>query len=156
MAIRFNLSHSHGLALYAFAYRREVGIDLELIQTDFGGEAVAERFFSPRELAQLRALSVELRAEGFFNCWTRKEAYVKARGDGLQIQLDSFDVSLTPGYPNALNSSDCLRWSLCSFQPAPQFVAAVVAEGRGWRLRHLEWSLPNPPTAPTPSQPARL
>jgi len=140
VSIRFSLSHSHGLALYAFARRREVGIDLELVQPDFGGEAVAERFFSNPELTELRALPAELRAEGFFACWTRKEAYVKALGDGLQIPLDSFDVSLTPGRPAELHSSDCARWSLRAFQPAPRFVAAVVGEGGGWRLRHFEWA----------------
>jgi 4'-phosphopantetheinyl transferase len=139
VSIRFSLSHSHGLALYAFAQRREVGIDLELVQPDFGGEAVGERFFSGHELTELRALPPELRAEGFFACWTRKEAYVKARGDGLQIPLDSFDVSLTPGRPAELHSSDSARWSLRSFQPAPRFVAAVVGEGGGWQLRHFEW-----------------
>jgi 4'-phosphopantetheinyl transferase len=140
VSIRFSLSHSQGLALYALACRREVGIDLELVQPDFGGEAVAERFFSASELKELRALPRELRAEGFFTCWTRKEAYVKARGDGLQIPLDSFDVSLTPGLPAELHSSDSARWSLRSFQPAPRFVAAVVGEGEGWRLRHFEWA----------------
>ena len=138
-SIRFSVSHSHGLALYAFAHRHELGVDLEMIQPDFGGEEVAERFFSRRELAELKVLPAELRAEGFFACWTRKEAYVKARGEGLQIPLDSLDVSLTPGRPAELHSSDSARWSLHSFQPAPRFIAAVVGEGRGWRLRHFEW-----------------
>jgi 4'-phosphopantetheinyl transferase len=138
-SIRFSVSHSHGLALYAFAHRHELGVDLEMIQPDFGGEEVAERFFSRRELTELGALPADLRAEGFFTCWTRKEAYVKARGEGLQIPLDSFDVSLTPGCPAELHSSDSARWSLRSFQPAPRFVAAVVGEGGGWQLRHFEW-----------------
>jgi 4'-phosphopantetheinyl transferase len=140
LSIRFSLSHSQGLALYAFAHRRELGIDLELIQPDFGGEELAERFFSDHELTELHALPVELRAEGFFACWTRKEAYVKARGDGLQIPLDGFDVSLTPGRPAELHSPDSARWSLRSFQPAPRFLAAVVGEGSGWRVRHFEWA----------------
>lgn len=140
LSIRFSLSHSHGLALYAFAHRREVGIDLEQVQPDFGGEEVAERFFSNHELTELRALPGGLRAEGFFACWTRKEAYVKARGDGFQIPLDSFDVSLTPGRPAELHSLDKARWSSRSFEPAPRFVAAVVGEGGGWLLRYFEWA----------------
>jgi len=140
LSIRFSLSHSHGLALYAFARRREVGIDLELVQPDFGGEAVAECFLSYHELTELRTLPSELRAEGFFACWTRKEAYMKARGDGLQIPLNSFDVSLTPGRPAELHSSDSARWSLRAFQPAPRFVAAVVGEGGVWRLHHFKWA----------------
>jgi 4'-phosphopantetheinyl transferase len=138
--IRFSLSHSDGLALYAFAHSREVGVDLEQVQPGFRGEGVAERFFSNRDLAELRALPEELRAEGFFTCWTRKEAYVKARGGGFQIPLDSFDVSLTPGRPAELRSSDQARWSLRSFQLAPRFVAAVVGEGRDWQLRYFEWA----------------
>jgi 4'-phosphopantetheinyl transferase len=86
----------------------------------------------------LRALSPDLRPEGFFLCWTRKEAYLKARGQGLQVPLDSFSVSLTPGEPEVLESTDSSRWSLRSFEPAPRYVAAVVGEGNGWRLRHWE------------------
>jgi 4'-phosphopantetheinyl transferase len=138
--IRFSLSHSHGLALYAFAHNREVGIDLEQVQPDFGGEEVAERCFSKRELTEFRALPAGLWAEGFFACWTRKEAYVKARGDGFQIPLDSFDVSLTPGRQAELHSPDDARWSMRAFQPAPEFVAAVVGEGKDWGLRYFEWA----------------
>lgn len=138
--ICFNLAHSHGLALYAFADRRELGIDLELIRPDFGGEEVAKRFFSTRELTELRAWPPALQAQGFFACWTRKEAYVKALGGGLQIPLNSFDVSLTSGRLGQLHSARNLLWSLHSFQPAPQFVAAVMGEGRSWRLRYLDWA----------------
>jgi 4'-phosphopantetheinyl transferase len=137
--IRFNLSHSHGLAAYAFSRAREVGIDVEMIRPDFAGDEIAERYFSGPELAELRALPPESRAEGFFLCWTRKEAYVKARGEGLQIPLGSFNVSLTPGQPEKLESSDSSRWSLYSFQPATQYVGAVVGEGKGWRLSKWDW-----------------
>jgi len=137
--LNFNLSHSHGLAVYAFALGREVGVDVELIRPEFTGEDIAERYFSSRELTELRALSQDLRAEGFFNCWTRKEAYVKARGEGLQIPLKDFDVSLAPDEPPVLESGDSSRWSLRSFEPAPRYVAAVVAEGRDWQLRKWEW-----------------
>jgi 4'-phosphopantetheinyl transferase len=139
--LRFNLSHSHGLAVYAFALGREVGIDLESIRPDFAGDDIAGRYFSTRELNELRALPSELRPEGFFLCWTRKEAYVKARGEGLQIPLESFSVSLTPGQPEVLESADSSRWSLRSFQPAPRYVAAVVGEGKAWTLRHWERKL---------------
>jgi 4'-phosphopantetheinyl transferase len=87
--VRFNLSHSRGLAIYAFARSRELGIDLESIRTEFSGEDIAERHFSPRELDEWHRLTPESRTEAFFLCWTRKEAYVKARGEGLQIPLDS-------------------------------------------------------------------
>jgi 4'-phosphopantetheinyl transferase len=137
--LRFNLSHSHGYAVFAFARNRELGIDLESIRPGFAGEEIAKRYFSKQELTEMRALPPGLRAEGFFLCWTRKEAYVKARGGGLQIPLDSFHVSLTPGQPEKLQSADANRWSLHSFEPAPRFVGAIVTEGKIFRLRFWDW-----------------
>jgi len=134
-AIQFNLSHSHGLAVYAFAYRREVGIDVEVVRPGVQQDGVAELAFSDSELAELAALPPELRDEGFFLCWTRKEAYLKARGAGLTIPLRSFQVSLSPDHPKILQGADTSRWSLRSFRPAPGFVGAVVGEGRNWKLR---------------------
>lgn len=138
--IRFNLSHSHGLAVYAFVRERQLGIDLELIRPEFAGDEIAERYFSPAELAELRALPREARAEGFFLCWTRKEAYVKARGEGLQIPLTSFDVSLTPGKEEELRSEDAPCWQLHSFEPGAQYVGALVVEGRGLHLHYWDWT----------------
>lgn len=139
-ALRFNLAHSHELALYAFARGREVGVDLEHVRPDLAGEEIAERFFSAREVAALRSLAPEARAEGFFNCWTRKEAYIKALGEGLSHPLDSFTVSLRPGEPAALlevegDEAEAARWSLRELRPAPGYVAALVAERDDWSLR---------------------
>lgn len=139
--IRFNISHSHGFAVLAFARSREIGIDLEPICPEFAGEEIAERYFSTRELAELRALPAARRPEGFFLCWTRKEAYVKARGLGLQVPLDSFSVTLTPNEPEILQSADSLRWTLRSFEPAPNFRAAIVGEGRDWQPRYYNWAV---------------
>ena len=132
-ALRFNLSHSHGLALYAIAFGIEVGCDLERRDPRLAGADVAARFFSPGEVRALRALAPARRTEGFFNCWTRKEAYVKARGCGLSLPLDGFDVSLAPGEPAALLRG-CDGWSVAAFAPAPDYHAAVVAAGSDWRL----------------------
>jgi 4'-phosphopantetheinyl transferase len=137
--VHFNLSHSRGLAVYAFARNRELGIDLEPIRPEFAGEGIAERYFSPQELEEWRRLPPELRAEAFFLCWTRKEAYVKARGGGLQIPLASFSVTLTPGQLEQLLSVDSARWHLHSFQPAPGYAAAIVGEGKDWRLLQFDW-----------------
>lgn len=137
--IQFNLSHAQNVALYAFACRRELGIDLELIHADFAGQEVAERFFSAEELSELRALPVEVRAHRFFTYWTCKEAYLKARGYGLKVPLSSFDISPFPGWPKELQSADNRKWRLCPFEPAPGFVAAVVGEGDDWYMRHFEW-----------------
>jgi 4'-phosphopantetheinyl transferase len=138
-AITFNLSHSHGLAVYAISNGLELGIDVELIRPEFAGEDIAARYFSEEEMAELRALPIELRADGFFRCWTRKEAYVKARGEGLSIPLDSFSVSLTPGQPDVLSSVDSESWTLRSFAPEPRYVGAVVGHGQNLRFSHLAW-----------------
>ena len=136
--LRFNVTHSYGLVVYGFAIKRELGIDTEKIRPDFGGEDIAERYFSEPEQEELRQLPVELRATAFFLCWTRKEAYIKAHGHGLQIPLASFDVSLTPGKPETLRSSDEQRWSLHSFTPAPGYAAAIITEGKGPFIRFCE------------------
>lgn len=143
--LRFNLSHSHRVALYAVARGREVGIDVERIRTAVDVEQIAERFFSPREVAALRVLPPEVRTEAFFTCWTRKEAYVKARGKGLALPLDQFAVSLTPGEPAALLSvrgmlQETSRWSLRALAPGPGYVAALAVEGHSRRLRCWQWA----------------
>jgi 4'-phosphopantetheinyl transferase len=137
--IQFNVSHSRDMALFAFAVGRKVGVDVEFLRPDFGGDEIAKRFFSPQEVEELRILPARLRLEGFFLCWTRKEAYVKARGEGLQTPLNSFYVSLTPGQPEQLNSADSQRWSLRSLRPDPRYVGAIVGEGGDWRLKYWDW-----------------
>jgi 4'-phosphopantetheinyl transferase len=137
--VQFNVSHSHGLALLTFALGRHLGVDVELVRPDFSSDEIAAKFFSTQEVIELQALPPSLRTEGFFLCWTLKEAYVKARGEGLQIPLDSFHVSFTPGQPERLQSSDSFRWSVRSLRPAPRYVGALVGEGGGWRPRFLDW-----------------
>src|SRR6185503_1727872 len=97
--LEFNLSHSGALALVAAARGRPVGVDVERHRPGVETLEIAARFFTPRELGALRALDADGRVAGFFLCWTRKEAYVKARGEGLTVPLDAFDVSCTPGEP---------------------------------------------------------
>jgi 4'-phosphopantetheinyl transferase len=142
-AICFNLSHSQGLTVVAIGKEREIGIDVELMRPEFAGEEIAKRYFSAKEIAELSRLPAELRTEGFFLCWTRKEAYIKATGDGLHIPLDSFDVSLTPGEPATLSRVDRSHWSIESFIPSvdsgSRFAAAVVAQGKDWTARYFEW-----------------
>ena len=141
----FNLSHSHGIALYAITCGREIGIDIEYFRPDVEAEKLAERFFSPREAAVLRALPEHLRKEGFFNCWTRKEAYIKAEGKGMSIPLSAFDVSLTPGEPAALLRSqshpqETSRWSLQALSPEPGYTAALAVKGHDWELKCWQWT----------------
>lgn len=137
--VQFNVSHSHGVALLAFAIRRQVGVDVELVRPDFASGKIAERFFSEQEVLELRSLPPATQNEGFFLCWTRKEAYIKARGEGLQIALKSFHVSLTPGKAERLQAEDESCWSLRSLLPGPQYVGAIVAEGKDWQLRGWDW-----------------
>jgi 4'-phosphopantetheinyl transferase len=131
--LRFNLAHSHGLVLFAIGRGREIGCDIEWRDCRFVAGLVPERFFSPLEVRTLRALAPARQTEGFFNCWTRKEAYVKALGVGLSCQLRGFDVSLAPDEPATLLNG-CDGWSVQSFEPAPRYQAAIVAQGAGWRL----------------------
>ena len=128
-ALFFNLSHSAGLAVYAIARERNLGVDVEHIRPEFGGEDIAKRYFSAREVSDLRTLPTEARAEGFFNCWTRKEAYLKATGMGLQIPLGSFAVSLLPEIPAQFLEGVEPRWHLAAYHPAKGYVAAVVYDG---------------------------
>ena len=139
-SLNFNLAHSHGCVIYAFSRGREVGVDLEFKREGLEAEKIAERFFSPPEIVALRALPLELRRQAFFDCWTRKEAYIKARGDGLSLPLDRFDVSLAPGEAAALlrnhqDPAEVTRWTMQSIPVPVGYVAALVVEGHDWRLR---------------------
>ena len=138
--LNFNLAHSYGMAVYAFARNREVGVDLEFIREDLADEKIAERFFSPSEIDALGKLPAELRNHAFFDCWTRKEAYIKARGEGLSMPLNEFDVSLRPGEAAALlrnhkDPAEVTRWSMQSIAAPAGYVAALVAEGHDWQLK---------------------
>ena len=135
----FNLSHSQGLALFAFARQVDIGVDLERLRSDFDHLELAERFFSAGERAELNALPLESRPQAFFLCWTRKEAFIKAHGEGLSLPLDHFDVSLTPGEPARLVATRAGletpdQWSLFNLEPAPDYLAALAVRGRGYEL----------------------
>ena len=142
----FNMSHSHHMALYAIAPGREVGIDLEYIRPDMDYESIAERFFSPYEVSKLREVPAGQRSAAFFRCWTHKEAYVKARGVGLSLDLRLFDVSVSPEEPAAIlgsreegQSTEC--WSLRDLPAIEGYTGALAVEGNPrlmcwcWRSR---------------------
>jgi 4'-phosphopantetheinyl transferase len=129
---RFNVSHCGEIALYALSRRREVGVDVEAVRVLEEGDEIARRFFSRREVAAYRALAPRDRPLGFFNCWTRKEAFVKALGVGLSLHLERFDVSLAPGEPARLlrierGLSERAGWRLAAFSPLPGYVAALAS-----------------------------
>ena len=140
--LRFNLSHAGERALYAVALGREVGVDIEEIRPELAGRDLAAQFFSAYELGELSRLPAAAWAEGFFNCWTRKEAYVKARGLGLFLDLAQFDVSLAPGEAATLlatrdNPAEAGRWSLHALDAGPGYSAALAVEGGISELRCL-------------------
>jgi 4'-phosphopantetheinyl transferase len=131
--LRFNVSHSDDVAVYAFSSGREIGIDVEAVRVIRDADDIAARFFSRCEYESYLALDARHRPLGFFNCWTRKEAFIKALGDGLYHPLDSFDVSLAPGEPAEILRighipGDHCGWRLRSFSPFPGYVGAVVIE----------------------------
>jgi len=129
--VRFNLAHSDELALLAVSPDREVGIDVEPVREL---AADAARYFSPAEQKALGSLPERERPLAFFLAWTRKEAYIKARGRGLSLPLDSFDVELRPGVPAALlatrpDAEDVIRWRLHGLDVGPEYAAALAVEG---------------------------
>jgi 4'-phosphopantetheinyl transferase len=127
----FNISHSTGFALYGFGREIPLGIDIERQRNDFDHLKLAERFFSPYEINALALLSPDEQSVGFYHCWTRKEAFIKAHGEGLSLALDSFDVSLDPDEPASLLATrgdlePDENWRLINIDPVPGFVGALA------------------------------
>ncbi len=138
--VQFNVSHSGARALLAFARGREVGVDVERIRNNLDPEALARRYFSPAEQKALAGLSPSERCRGFFRCWTRKEAYIKAHGAGLSLPLNSFDVSLSPGEQYGLlatrpDGDEAALWWLREVGAGNGYEAALCVMGNGWELK---------------------
>ena len=129
--LTFNVSHSHGLALYAVSVRRAVGIDVEHVRPFPSSHQIAERFFSAEEIAGLCSLPDDVQQEAFFRCWTRKEAILKAKGEGL------FGWSLLPTQADA---GEWSAWAIRDLEPGPGYVAAISAEGKDWTITSWEWT----------------
>jgi 4'-phosphopantetheinyl transferase len=143
-AIDFNLAHSGGTAIFAITQDRAVGIDIESVKYEFPVESVAERFFSEAEVAALRRLPEQMKKIAFFKCWTRKEAFIKALGDGLSCPLSDFDVSLTPGEPARLlhvkwASEEASRWCMEDIDCIAGCAAAIVFSGPQCRMHVSPW-----------------
>jgi 4'-phosphopantetheinyl transferase len=142
--LQFNVSHSEGIVMYAVSVYGPVGVDVERISPALDWAQIAAHALSPGEAAALHDLPAGDRRAAFFSCWTRKEAYLKARGYGLRAPLEAFDVSVGPAVPPALLAlraplADGRSWWLRDCHPAPGYVAAVAGEGRLVRLHCLEW-----------------
>lgn len=142
--VRFNLSHSHNLALYAVTAGADVGIDLERVRPSLASERVADRFFAPEEAAALKLLPSASRPAAFFACWTRKEALLKAKGGRIGEALRGFQVSLDPDeesaalrFRDAPEESD--HWSIVNLSPGRGWAAALAVEGLPREVRCWQW-----------------
>jgi 4'-phosphopantetheinyl transferase len=143
--LRFSVANAGGLAVYAVAIGREVGIDIEPLRTVPDAVALARRFFAPAEVRVIDALPDEERSAWFLSCWTRKEAYLKALGCGLGRPLDAFTVSVDPAAEARLvedlaDPEATGRWRFLEIGVLEGFAAALVAEGTVGRVRRHEWS----------------
>jgi 4'-phosphopantetheinyl transferase len=142
--LQFNVSHSGDLVLIALTIERAVGIDVERTRNDLEVERIAASYFSLHERRTLHSLPAHQRRDAFFDCWTRKEAYIKAIGDGLSLPLDQFDVCFLPGQEPRLlatrpDPAEAGRWVFRALDLGPDYKAAVAVEGAGWQLRTWEW-----------------
>jgi 4'-phosphopantetheinyl transferase len=140
--LRFNVSHSGDVAAYAFSFGRDIGIDVENIREIVNADNIAARFFSARENESYHTLAPIDKALGFLNCWTRKEAFIKALGDGLTYSLRDFDVSLLPHEPAEIRrvgdipGAEC-GWGLRAISPASGFVGACVVRTAAERVSSM-------------------
>ncbi len=136
--VEFNVSHSREIGVIAVAIGHRLGVDVEFVVSGSAGDGLAETLLTRRELEALRGLPRESQDDAFMSWWTRKEAYVKAIGNGLSQPLESFSVSFLPGATPQLFGADgrvpIEGWSLVRLEPPPQYIAALVVEGKGWRF----------------------
>ena len=141
--LQFNISHSHSAALLAFTYNREIGVDIEYARKLDDANQIAEHFFSERENMIFRQLPAEQKRLAFFDCWTRKEAFIKAIGEGLSHPLDAFDVAFAPGEEAELlyvANGQATDWSMQALYPSnPDYKAAIVVMGNDWQLACWQW-----------------
>jgi 4'-phosphopantetheinyl transferase len=132
-ALEFNVSHSGSIALIATGSERRIGVDVERIRLDVDTNALAERFFSARERAGIRALPDHSRVAGFFACWTRKEAFLKATGEGLSFPLADFSVSTHPDVPAQMeelrgHTKAGKKWFMADLRVGDSYRAAVASD----------------------------
>jgi 4'-phosphopantetheinyl transferase len=138
--VTFNVTHSHNQALIAVSLGRSMGIDVELIRDDVDFKALSRRFFSASEASQLDRLDNDLLPAAFFACWTRKEAFVKALGDGISYGLSEFTVSVDPAAAEVSlllhrKPASTDSWRIISFRPAAGYIGAVAVTGNDFSLR---------------------
>lgn len=131
--LQFNLSHSQDFAIVGITHNVSIGVDVEYREKTLDYLALAQRFFAKEEIESLLQLEPSEQRQGFFNCWTRKEAFIKAIGQGLHYSLKKFAVSLTPGQPAHIiriepELANGNQWTLCGFEPQSDYVAAFACQ----------------------------
>src|SRR5260370_5569497 len=134
-SVNFSVSHSDDRGLFGFVRGHKIGVDMERISTEIDIEGLAKRYFSPNEFQKLWSLPADQRREAFYCGWTRKEAYLKGRGEGLSYGLDRVEVSLAPSDPAILlGASDdpnaSPHWTVLHLSPAPGYVWSVAVGDR--------------------------
>jgi 4'-phosphopantetheinyl transferase len=144
--LQFNVSHSGELILIAITTGRAVGVDVERIRTDLDPDSIAAQFFSASERKILASLPGPARYRAFFACWTRKEAYLKAKGVGLSLPLDQFDVSFLPDEEPQLlatrpDPAEARHWRLWALDPSVDYAGALAVQGSAWKLKCWNWDL---------------
>ena len=142
MAVQFSLCHSHEVALYAFALGRNVGVDVEHVRHFPDIEQMSTRYHTEKENAVFKPLPTSQKVRAFFQSWTRKEAYLKGIGTGLAQPPERIDASMAPGEsPPTINTQEdaveTSGWSMASFTPDPDYVAALAIEGHDWRFHRI-------------------
>jgi 4'-phosphopantetheinyl transferase len=145
--LRFNLSHTQGVTVFAIARHRQVGIDVERIRQGTDVMELAERFFSRSEVEWLRSQAASEHFASFFSCWTAKEAYIKAQGAGLSLPLDSFGVLPLPESAKLQlqvyrDPEETRRWSMWRLDLGADLRAALAIEGKNCKVRLGRWPLP--------------
>jgi 4'-phosphopantetheinyl transferase len=144
--LQFNLSHSHGYVLLAFTYHRQIGIDIEYMRPLPALEQIAAKTFSLQESKEIKKLKPEERIAAFYRCWTRKEAFVKALGEGLYYPLDRFSVSIFPEASNCLlqideRPTETSHWTILNLKTDPGYAAALAVNGHNWEPVFLDYSV---------------
>ena len=141
--LRFNISHSGNWAVFGFVQEMEIGVDIEKIKNDFEVMDIAQNFFSSDEIKTLQALPEKDRVAGFYRCWTRKEAFIKAKGSGLSFSLTSFSVSLNLNSARLLrtdwDAAEKTQWQLFTFSPELGYQGALTVRGAVSDFRQIEY-----------------
>lgn len=146
--INFNLTHSREWALLAVTKDIKIGVDIEFIRPELAAETLAKQFFSPLEIENLRIIPKQLQTKAFFNCWTRKEAFIKAVGKGLSYPLRDFSVAFSPfeearliALENSVQKTE--NWKIIELNIAENYAAAAAIEAKETQTKLLLWNFSN-------------